>query len=662
MKYKQFSLLVSALSLSVVAEAGGTRTLAVGTDKFKEGDFDGASLDASGTLRAGWATRSVAVNGPQGAFCSHRSKDGSLLIGSSPDGKIYRVQGKDVSLYAETGELAVTAFAEDDKGHVYASTLPGGKVFRLDGKKAEVVATLKDTPNLFALIWSKGALYAAGGTMAKVYRVTPGGAATVAATLEDQSVVSLAAGPNGEIYAGTSNKGRLYKLDGNGGARVMHDFGEHELKSLVVQADGSVFVAANDYGGGGVSDSGTDAPVIKKSSVGKSRPGKGALYRLWPNGRVEKLMAHSETTYMTLVPQGDGRFCVGAGADGRVYCANTDHAVTMVADTPERQVVGLNFQDGKGAFVTSDPVVVHELQGKGDEPPTWASRVLDAGGIARFGRLTREASGVIFETRSGNTDLPDTSWSAWEKSGSDGVIKSPPGRYLQLRVKWDQLSGTARDLRVYYSLPNGRAVVTLVTASVKAPESKSDTPPRHETSVKLSWKTDNDDNDPVRYRPSFKREGLSTWIPVLRGDEWTSKTELEWDTALVPEGRYRARVEVSDAASNAPGSALKHEATSETFVIDNTAPVITSLAVAGSRVSFTAADTTSLLLRADVLVDGRAESAMPLEPLDGLWDALEEKLSADVAELLTSPGEHSVTVRVWDAAGNVSVRDALIRK
>ena len=339
---------------SSLAIAGGTRTLSVGAEKFKEGDFDGTSLDATGTLRAGWAYGSVAVNGPQGVFCTHRLPDGSLLLGTSPDGKVYRVQGKEVSFYAETGELAATAFAADDAGNVYVATLPGGKILRLgkSGAKPEVVATLKDMPNVFALLWSKGALVAGGGSPAKVIRITPAGAVSLLATIEDQSVVSLAQNAGGTLFAGTSSKGRLVEILGNGKARVLQDFAEGELKDLVMEPDGSILVSANDYGSSSSSslsslaDLVTETSAVKKALTSK-RLGKGALYKVWPGGRTEKVMAHSDTTYVSLSAQGDGRYCVGTGVDGRVYCANTDHAVTLIADSAERQVSGLAFKAGE---------------------------------------------------------------------------------------------------------------------------------------------------------------------------------------------------------------------------------------------------------------------------------------------------------------------------
>jgi hypothetical protein len=65
------------------------------------------------------------------------------------------------------------------------------------------------------------------------------------------------------------------------------------------------------------------------------------------------------------------------------------------------------------------------------------SRVFDAGDArAVWGKLTPAVTGtdVKFETRSGNTAVPDSSWSAYQAVAADGSIASPSGRYIQYRA------------------------------------------------------------------------------------------------------------------------------------------------------------------------------------------------------------------------------------
>jgi len=109
----------------------------------------------------------------------------------------------------------------------------------------------------------------------------------------------------------------------------------------------------------------------------------------------------------------------------------------------------------------------------------------------------------------------------------------------------------------------------------------------------------------------------------------------------------------SDAVSNPAGLALTAEKISPPFDIDNTPPRIEHLKarVEGGtlHVGFTAADGFSVLREASWSVD--AGDWILARPADGMSDSGSEEYD------LTSPspgaGEHSIVVRVPDAAGNV---------
>ena len=70
---------------------------------------------------------------------------------------------------------------------------------------------------------------------------------------------------------------------------------------------------------------------------------------------------------------------------------------------------------------------------------TFVSRVFDVGEAVDWLNLsrtvTRPANTTLsFQTRSGNTPIPDGSWSAWAAVGGSGNIASPSGQYIQYRV------------------------------------------------------------------------------------------------------------------------------------------------------------------------------------------------------------------------------------
>ena len=46
---------------------------------------------------------------------------------------------------------------------------------------------------------------------------------------------------------------------------------------------------------------------------------------------------------------------------------------------------------------------------------------------------------------------------------------------------------------------------------------------------------------------AFKKEGRTEWRDALRPDEIHTKTEYDWDTSTLPEGKYRVRIEASSS-------------------------------------------------------------------------------------------------------------------
>src|SRR6185312_10326674 len=142
-------------------------------------------------------------------------------------------------------------------------------------------------------------------------------------------------------------------------------------------SDGTIWAISNEYG---------DLPEVPKRSGGALRapagpaqasthpkPGKGQLWRFDPRGRAEKMMAHSEFHYMSLALDAAGKAYVGTGAEGRVYTVDDAHAVTLVADTDERQVGAIGA--GKTRFVVgSDPAALHRVLGTGGPDAVWTSK------------------------------------------------------------------------------------------------------------------------------------------------------------------------------------------------------------------------------------------------------------------------------------------------
>ncbi len=666
------------------ARAVGTRTFELDSlDKLSGGDLKGASVGSDGIVRAGWTLGDVPF--PEGAgttaTCAIALPDGSVLVGTGPSegGKVVRIANDRAAIFADTKENAVSALAVDKAGTVYAATT-SNKIYRVSQGKADVVATLPDVDSVLALVVDKsGALFAGTGSEGKVMRVEPGGASSVYFKTDDAFVVSLALAPDGVLYAGTSSKGLLYRITAAGRATVLYDFPGEDVHAIAVAPDKSVWAVANEVSpsSGESSESSSSRRAAggrtppSPATIPRAKPGKGSLWRFDARGRPEKLMHHDEFHYVSLALDETGAPFVGTGAEGRVYTVDDAHQVSLVADTDERQI-GAIVVGGKNRFlVGSDPAAFHRILSVGGPDSMWTSKPLDAGLRARFGHIHWAGEGSLeVSTRSGDTLVPDATWSPWSTPVADGGATTSPGaRFIQVRARLRDANASLSDVTVSFQTENLRAVVTEVVGHQKGTHepheaskeggvpSSGGEPPKHDTTVHVTWKVDNPDSDELRYRVQFHREGDSRWLDATRPEDVLTKTELDWDTASLPEGKYRIRVDASDELANSLGDSTRFTLESPLVLVDNTPPVFKSIGMQGHRLRAEVVDGLGPITRIEVAADGRNDWR-PLAPSDGILDTADEAVDVDITPLLpTGPGTHLLAVRAFDAAGNFVVRD-----
>jgi hypothetical protein len=663
------------------ARAVGTRTFELDSlEQLSGGDLAGVSVGSDGVVRAGWTLGNVPLPDDAGTTttCAVALADGSVLVGTGPaaGGKVVRVANDHAAVFADTKENAVSALAIDKKGTAYAATT-SNKIYRVTQGRADVFATLPNVDSVFALAFDPtgAALYAASGSDGSVWRIDSNGTPSVYYKTEDPFVVSLAVADDGAVYAGTSSKGLLYRIAGPGRASVLYDFAGDDVHALAIGANRTVWAIVNEGGTAATSES-SEQPSHRAtggrtppgpSIAPRSKPGKGSLWRFDAQGRPERLMHHDETHYVSLGLDEHGTPYVGTGAEGRVYTVDDAHVVSLLADTDERQVGALGVS-GRTRFVMgSDPAVFHRIVGTGGPDAVWTSKALDAGLRARFGHLTWNSAGTVeVSTRTGDTQNPDKTWSVWSSPVTNGgAAASPAGRYVQIRARLRDAIASISDVTVPFVTENLRAVVTEVAAHPKGTthESKEgivqsgNEPPKHDSVLHVTWKVDNPDSDELRYRVQFHREGASRWIDATKPDETLTKSELDWDTAALPEGKYRVRVDASDDISNPPNSATHHALEAPPVLVDNTPPFFKAIGMQGHRLRAEVVDGLGPIARVEVAIDGRLEWR-PIAAADGIFDTADETVDTDISSLLPADaGPHLVAVRAYDAAGNFVVRE-----
>lgn len=666
-------LAASCLAVAGPADAVGTRRFDFESqDDFLAGDLRGVSVDSQGNVRAGWNLGTLSITGANTVFSSIVMGDGAVLLGTGNAGKVLKIAGGQVTEYADTKQLAVTSLATDGKA-VFAATLPGGKIFKIDGPGAMTeLPPIADAENVFALAYDakKNGFYAATGPNGKLFFVPPTGQAQLVYDSDEPNLVSVAVAPDGTVYTGSSGKGMLFKVAGPNRVSVLTTPPGDEVKAIQITKRGSLFVIANEMGEGESGGGGSRRPGSAGPSRGGGRAGRGALLRVEPDGTSEELLTRRDTHFVSLALDDAERPYVGTGVEGRVYTVDDNHTSMLVADVDGRQVGALQVAGKNRFLVSSDPVAFHEIRGTGGADATWTSKALDAGLRANFGRLTWHADGAVeFQLRSGNNPTPDSTWSDWSQPiAAPGKLNTPPGRFVQLRARFSKDgNATLHDVSLPFVTDNLRAIVTAVEARSRRteraasgiPASGADTPARSST-VRVAWRVDNPDNDQLRYRVQFRFENQpGAWRDLTKVDDVFTRSEVEWETASLPEGTYRLRVEATDELANSPDRVTRHSLESGPVLVDNTAPVFRSLKAQGKRVTGEAVDGLGPITRLDFAIDGRTEWR-PLSPKDGIFDEAAEEFDLDFGSFV-GPGSHLIAIRAFDQAGNFVVRDVEVK-
>lgn len=696
-----FVVVLLGLGAGLAPPAGAVVTATWTVETYQQwdaGDATSAFITSAGELRPGWDTKRTALEG-DAVWSSLKLADGSVLLGSDAGGAIFRLAG-DASkkLLTLPGAIAVVALTQTTDGTVWAGAMPGNKLWKIDvaAGKATPTAALgkdKDVETVWSLASSGNTVYAGTGPSGKLFAVTAGAAKEVFDT-DDKRITALTVTSDGAVWMGTSDRALVFRYDPKAGkARAMADFAGNEISALAAFRDG-VVATANDLAEQPPptaktpaqveaaekpnaakgqtakppevgSKPGADKDPVPVTDLGRkgAKKGKGALFRVDKDGRLEQLHALTQTYFTSLAISPEGAIYAGAADKGRIYMVDSDDSVATAFDVDERVVSQLWFDKGLLSFTTDDAAAAYRSTGRASQA-RYLSDVFDTKAVSRFGKLSWSGVGKVkLETRTGNTAKPGVGWSDWQvpaqitKLGGGnegGKIASPVGRYLQFRVALEDDTARARRVVSYYVPQNQPTTVQDVSVEIATKESlptlKDSAAKPRSPILRVKWKVENPDSDETTYTLEARRDGEANWRPIQTGKAPLTATSWEWNTETYPDGWYRVRVTASDAAANSPDRALTSSQITTLFVIDNTRPAIDSLTVTYPRAQARAVDALSTINEMAFSVD---DGPWQLgASADGLFDDLIEDLRIELPIGLAR-GTHTLAVRVADAAGNV---------
>ena len=670
------------------------------------------SVRGDGSLALARALEPVTGVAAAAIYAGARGSDGAVYLGTGEDGKVLRVAGDKSETAATLPEKQVTSLAVGPDGALYAGASPGGKVYRVAGGKADVYFET-GAKYVWALAFDGKTLFAATGLPGAIYRITAAKKGERLYTSTDAHVRSLFVDPQGRLWAGTSGSGLVLRIDRGGTVTTIYDSSKTEISSITASVDGRVWAAAvsGEASGGGESitapfslpagkpaqgaagepDEGKEKAEVTVSvsapRVAPSRPGGKGAYSseivAFPEDEPPRVVwTSSEEIVFGLEPAGAADVVAATGPNGKLYRIGFGRW-SLERTLDEKQVTVLTGD----AIATNGSCAVYRLS-EGARKGEYVSAVKDTGRTSRFGAFRFEGdlpagTEAEFAFRSGESQIPDPTWSAWSAYASGAgasKVAAPPGRYLQWKLRLSSNGKAVPSVRrVEAAYRNRNAAPDVDSVSAMAPgevlaravsgnqnvfetqapdekgiftgleESKAEGAPRKVVRKgyrTLTWRASDRDGDPLRYEIRVRPAASDRWV-LLRKD--LRETFYAFDTTSLPDGDYVFRVIASDADAN-PEEPKTAERDSSPVRVDNTPPVIRRLPDSGAQLRFEAADAASPIQEAEYSVD--AKEWVHLEPDDGLSDSPTETYTV---KLGGAPRGAYVLVRVTDASRNVAV-------
>src|SRR5215208_1870558 len=445
-----------------------------GRTELLKGVSSGVSISDTGVLMLAPKLTEVFNTQQTYVWSSAVDNQGNVILGTGHDGKIYKVSTAGTgSLLYDAAELDVTALAIARDGSVYAGTSPDGKVYRItaDGR-ADVYFDPADKYIWSLALMSDGSLAVGTGDNGKLYRVRTAGAnpeSSLLVSTNQTHVISLAVTPQGDLIAGTDSGGLVLRVSPEGKTFALFDTQLREIHALAPAADGSIYALA-------LSDAAATARLPSTPAVTSPQPSEGAtpstsvtitaidesgaplqgqpgptrsrndvsnarsaVFRILPDGATDVVWSSTTVTAFSIAPAlQSGSVLIGTADKGRIYSVTNDGRDTLLLQSPEGQISSLLVRNDQVYAASSNQGKLFRFGNELVSEGTFESPVRDAKLTASWGRIWWRGAGVVeVQTRTGNGERPDSTWSDWSaayKNPEGNQISSPRARFIQWRA------------------------------------------------------------------------------------------------------------------------------------------------------------------------------------------------------------------------------------
>lgn len=247
-----------------------------------------------------------------------------------------------------------TKYEEYEKGTTHGVAIGSDGTLSL----APDFSALYTSPSTY--IWnlaadSAGNAYAAAGSPARVYKITPDGKASIIFAAQELQVQALVVAVDDTIYAATSPDGKVYKLVRGGPAPGKAPEGTHSTAEVAAAQEGKP-VAGDEKARTAVAvDSSYSATVLfdpktkyiwamtldKSGQLYVGTGDRGQIFKVSPSGTGAVFFQSDEAQIRSLAFDNSGNLIAGTDGSGLVYRISPQGEGFVLYSAPKKEITAL---------------------------------------------------------------------------------------------------------------------------------------------------------------------------------------------------------------------------------------------------------------------------------------------------------------------------------
>lgn len=672
-------LLLTIVCFMTTSYAGNTHFLVTNSfSDFKRGTFINTSVSSRGEVYLVPEHTEILNKSDLYVWTMDYDSEGNIYASTGSQGKIYKISSdKDVSVFYESPGIGLNPIELGKDDTMYLGVNPHGILYKVNSSGvSEELARFSES-----YIWdikadTEGNLYVATGLTASIYKISPDGVKekVFSATTEKHILKMLISGDT--LYCVTSGNGLLYQIDPvNKVAKVLYDTYEDEIKDLVIDLEGNIIFCTSTNLKKRVPDDFNYLETFSYYSGSKQKLNtnktywKNSVYRINTDGTIDKLLTLDNNILISITADNQDNIYVGTGIDGTIYKIDNNDIVSVYIETLQTQIYAMFTMNNTIYASTCNMGKILEIGLEKAYEGEYISEVFNAKGEAIWGnvswRANDDSNSIAFQVRTGNTEIPDDTWTEWSEVLSDPLgssIGTISSRFIQYKAFFNMGSKSAvpvlYEVRLSYAMENRRPIIKSFNIKLVDNTDRSDGYFDNTKNIELSWDTDDPDNDSLLYTVLFKEKSKDVWIPLVE--------DIKDDKVVVsqrrfPDGFYDFKLNVRDGLSNDSASEMQNTEYSEPFIIDSTAPMLSDskIVIDGDGFVFVDGiieDNLSYIARLEYSING--SEWFFITPTDSIYDSQYEEFNftfnPEDNNFEIIDGTNFIQIKMIDAYGNVS--------